>query len=157
MLKKNIVRGMLLLLLLQCVIAVSPLYAANVSFLVIESGQPRGNSPGPVWENNLLDVFFDLGHIVSNSPILHIPHKPDDGFPYEAERDYEFAQSGGMEYFIVAVINNATPYNVSLRMFRTNSRDLLAEHTYTHRTYRSSREETEALKNAIRGFAAELR
>ena len=141
------------------VIITFPLYSANVSFLVIETGL-SSDSPASqystLWENNLLDVFFEYGHIVTNSPILRLSHVPDEGFPDEAERDFEYAREGSMDYFLVAIVHHPAPHNVSLRLFRTNSQEMLMEYNYTDRTYRSKKEETDTIQNGIMDIAVRL-
>ena len=153
--KKNIV-----LMPVIFALAASPLCAATVSFLVIEANPPReitASQHSIMWENSLMDVFFESGHIVTNSPILRLGHVPDDGFPAEAERDLELAKEGGMEYFLLAIIRHPAPHNVSLRLFRTDSREMLLEHQYTDMTYRTSKEENDAIKNSVAVMAARLR
>jgi len=146
--------------LLFCVIAISPLRAATVSFLVMEVGVPTeapASEQSIMWENGLLDVFFEAGHIVSNSPIMRVAQRPGEGFPDEAERDFEFAKEGMMQYFVIAIVNHPTPYNVSLRLFRTDSQQMIIERQYTGRTYRSKREEIEAIREEIQLLMARIR
>ena len=150
----------LLLALVICAITITHLNAATVSFLVIEAGTPRGGPASQLsatWENSLMDVFFEEGHIVTNAPIMRLRHRPDDGFPYEAERDYDEAREGGMDYFIVAIIDHPAPHNVSLRLFNTNSHEMLFEHKYTGKRYLTARAEQESIRNDIRIFAASIR
>jgi hypothetical protein len=151
--KKYLIFGLLFAALIS-----SPVFAANVSFLVIESGFPTGqrNEFSIAWENNLLEVFFDSGHIVSNAPVLQLNHIPDGGFPYEAERDYEQAQEGGMDYFLVVILEH--PGNkVSLRLFNTRSRQMVHEHIYSETVLRSARDEDQRIKNAARNITGYLR
>ena len=154
------VKKISLLCLFVFAFALSSLGAAMVSFLVIESGLPT-ESPSSLkaqmWENNLLEFFFETGHIVSNAPILRLPHKLDEGFPYEAELHFIEARNGGMDFFIVAIIEHPGPHNVTLRLFRTSSEEMLFELAYTARTYRSSREEQESIKNAVSIIAERVR
>ena len=153
--KKTVVLALLFL-----AITVFPAYSANVSFLVIETGLGR-ESPASIhstmWEDSLLDVFFESGHIVTNSPILRLTQRPEEGFPNAAARDFEEARDGGMDYFVIAVVNHPAPHNVSLRLFRTNSQELVMEYVYTDRTYRTRREEQDAIANDIRMFASSVR
>lgn len=154
MLKKRIIFA-----LAVCIIAASPLCAANVSFLMIETGRTGDNLSNQyiyMWENSLMDVFFDSGHIVTNSPILRLSQKPSDGFPNEAERDYELAKDGGMDYFIVAIIDYAAR-RVTLRLFSTNSTLLIREQIYQAGTFRNTKEEQENIKAAIMDMAVHLR
>lgn len=152
--KKHIVQG-----LLFCAVALSPLYSANVSFLVIETGLPveATSQYSAMWEDGLLDVFFEAGHIVTNSPIMRLAQNPGNGLPNEAKRDHAFAKEGMMDYFIIAVINHTVPYNVSLRIFRTNSPEMIMEHKYTDKTYLTKKEEYDSIKNEIRVLVARVR
>jgi hypothetical protein len=152
MLKKSLV-------LLLFLYAISGLGAATVSVLVIETGQM---SEGPVsrysilWENGLMEVFFESGHIVSNAPIMQLFQKPDEDFPYEAERDFDNAKDGGMQYFLVAVVDNPAPSNVTLCLFNTKTRELVQKMVHAD-AFKTSREEQEGIKNTIRALAAQLR
>ena len=152
--KKFFVFGLLFLIIIT-----SPISSATVSFLVIETGTPSEGSASrysTMWENSLLDVFFESGHIVTNSPILRLTRKLDEGFPDEAERDFESAREGGMDFFIVAIVDHPAPHNVSLRLFRTSSQEMILEYKYMDKTYRSQKEESDTIKNDIMGLAARL-
>ena len=121
MLKKYLFTGLFIV-----ISAAFPLGAASVSFLVIETGPTGGVPRTPysiLWENSLMDVFYESGHIVSNAPIMRMSAKPADGFPNEAERDYNDAKKGGMEFFIVAILEHPESA-VSMRLFNTESRKL---------------------------------
>ena len=153
--KKLIVQGLLL-----CAISVTQLGATTVSFLIIETGLTMENSASRhsiLWENSLMDVFFESGYIVSNAPLLRLLHKPDEGFPYEAERDYIDAVEGGVDYFVIAIVEHPAPHNVSLRLFSTNTREMIFEQSFTDRTFQSAREENTTIKNSISTFAAHIR
>jgi hypothetical protein len=116
-------------ILLSC-----PLFAATVSFLVIETGlretpgtseTPRGYSA--LWEDSLLDVFFEAGHIVSNAPVMRLSRFPVEDFPEEALADLTEATEGGAEFFILAQLDylsvqtntEPVPQNIALRVYRT--------------------------------------
>jgi len=163
MLKKNIVLG-----LLFCIFTVFPLNAANVSFLVMETGLRQGSPSArysAMWENGLMETFFEFGHIVSNAPMLQLLEKPVDVFPSEAERDYEDAKRGGMDFFVIAIINypatrannNTKPQNVILRLFNTKSEKLIHEKTFSDIKTKTPKEEYDYIKNAVAEFAANLR
>jgi hypothetical protein len=108
-----------------------PLAAATVSFLVIETGLPGlpGESgPGEyssLWEDGLMGVFFDSGHIVSNGTVLRLEKPPAADLPDEARADFIEAKDGGAEYFVTALLDyravngTYTPPEVSLRVFST--------------------------------------
>ena len=130
-----------------------PVRAANVSVMVIEAGLPNDNRPAHqysiMWENGLMDVYFEMGHIVSNSPIMRLGRMPDSGFPYEAERDFDEARDTGMEYFVVAIINHPSPYNVSLRIFNTNSHELIKELSFIDNLSLPEKDRYERIKNTV--------
>jgi hypothetical protein len=153
MLKSRFIIG-----LFFCVLASAPLYAATVSFLVMEIGQSKiesGVQSPALWENNLLDIFFESGHIVSNAPIVRLGEKPSNGFPDEAEKDYENAQKGGMGYFMIAIVDYMRS-DVSLRLFSTGSRTMLREHRYAVKAFRNTKDEQDNIKAAIRTMAAQM-
>ena len=142
-----------------CLFAAARLDAANVSVLIIETGLPKEHPTqnySIVWENNLMDVLFEAGHIVSNAPLMRLSGKTNDGFPNEAEREMDEAQGSGMQYFLIAVINYPLPYNVSLRLFSTSSSRILHEVKYVYKTPKSDKEETENIKKAIREMTTRL-
>ena len=144
--------------LLLSLCAVFPLGAASVSFLIIETGMSPEipiNQYSILWEDSLMDVFFESGHIVSNAPLMRLARKPADGFPDEAEGNFNEAKNGGMEYFFVAVMNHPEN-NVSMRLFNTESRKMIDEQGYTSGISVNMREERENIKNAIRAMAAHI-
>ena len=162
MLKKFIVP-----VLFFCVFAVFPLNAANVSFLIMENGLPKGSRTSQyssMWENGFFEVFFDMGHIISNCPVMRLFDDPSDNLPYEAEKDFEEAKMGGMDYFIVAIVNYPSPQgaeipkprNVVLRLFNTASDSMVFEHVHSDTIQKSGKEEYESVKGVIAEFASKL-
>jgi hypothetical protein len=161
-LKKIMVPG--LLLFIFCAL---PAGAANITFLVLESGQggPTGQY-ATQWENGIFEVFFDVGHVVSNALSLRIPGSLGDGLPAEAERDYIDAKETGMDFFVVAIINYPErrgttgaqrAQNVTLRLFSTRSEQMIYEQVYTETTaLRNPREEYDSIKRAVREFAEHI-
>ncbi|MDR0495390.1 MAG: hypothetical protein LBG95_07170 [Treponema sp.] len=153
MLKNRVIIG-----LIFCFLSASASNAATVSFLVMEIGQSKieaGVQYPALWENNLLDIFFESGHIVSNAPILQLSEKPSNGFPDEAQRDYENAQKGGMGYFMVAIVDYIRS-DVSLRLFSTTSRKMLREQKYAVKAFKNTKDEQDNIKKAIRIMTAQL-
>ena len=141
------------------IFAAPVLCAANISVLVIESGlsgESAGNVYPFLWENGLMDAFFDSGHIVTNAPKIQIDGKPDADFPAEAERDFNNAKEGGMNYFLIALIDYSTPL-VSLRLFDIKSTKMVLEQKHAVTTLRNTKEETDKIKAAARVMAAHLR
>ena len=160
--KKNLIFG-----LIFCFLIVFPMNAVNISFLVIETGASeykQASQYSMMWEDGLLEVFFELGHIVSNAPIMRIDQKPEAGFPYEAEMDYENARNGGMEYFLIAILEhpgiipdeNTKPKNICLRLFNTKSHQMLKEQLCKDTSANTIKDEYENIKRAITNMAVEL-
>jgi hypothetical protein len=150
--KKN-----LIFTLIFCAFTLPPLFGATVSCLVIETGPPGGakNQYSAMWENNLMDVFFDTGHIVSNARMIRLDRKPAENFPGAAEKDYQDAKANGMDYFLIALVEQNQ--NVSLRLFNTKSQELIKEQVYAYSVPKNAREENEKIKSAISLIAAHIR
>jgi hypothetical protein len=125
-----------------------PLSSATVNFLVVETGPLRessGEDPSAVfessalWETCLLDVFFEAGHIVSNSPIRRLaglsaadfPGKGSPGgeFPREIRPELEDSALGGADYLILVLLfypqgaadTTTKPEKVNLRVYSFRS------------------------------------
>ncbi|MDR3300909.1 MAG: hypothetical protein LBT01_00070 [Spirochaetaceae bacterium] len=116
------------------------IYAANISFMVIETGGAALAAKGmaELWEDGIMDVFFDAGHIISNARTKKIPAQPTkEEFPEEALRDFQDADEGSSEYFIIAFLNygdtittEATaPESVNLRLYKVAPYKFLMEKT----------------------------
>jgi hypothetical protein len=153
--------------LLSGIFAVSPVPAATVSFLVIETGLTRemGNSGySNLWESGLLDVFFEAGHIVSNAPIKRLEIKPQKVFPDEAQEDLNDAAAGDIEYFILALLDYPPPgdntipkpRNIALRIFTVSPCRLVYEQLYRDKVSANSDEEFINIKQSIRGLVPHL-
>jgi hypothetical protein len=162
--KKNLLSG-----LFFCLLVSAPLSAATVSVLVVEAGLPKESSAqnySAMWENSLMDVLFEAGHIVSNAPMLRLSKNAQGGLPDEADQDMNEAQKSGMGYFLIAVVSyppprsgaprNSEPYQVSLRLFDSKSPEMLHEVNYTYKTPKSDKEEYENIKKAIREMTVRL-
>jgi hypothetical protein len=116
-----------------------PLFAANVSFIVLESGKAASASrnTATIWEDGIMEVFFNNGHIISNAKSKKIPLFPKEELPEEALRDFQDADSGGSEYFMVALLNYsddgseeyATPKSVTIRIYAVSPYKFIAEKT----------------------------
>ena len=137
--------------------------AANVSFLVVETGlsfEAGANQHSGLWEDGLLDVFFDAGHIVSNAPILRIEAKPAWGFPEEAEGDLNEAIEGGADFFILAFLDYTVganaPQNIFLQLYRIDPYKKIFEQQYTGKTFKSNKEEYDNLKAIVKGLVPHL-
>jgi hypothetical protein len=140
---------------------VSPLSAATISFLVIETGL-RGElgSTGysTLWENSLLDVFFEAGHIVSNAPVMRLGQIPAEDFPREALADLREATEGGAEFFILAQLDyrpsrtdtELVPWNIALRIYRTRPYGLVYEGRFEELNASAARDESTRVKQFVR-------
>ena len=141
------------------IFAAPALYAANVSVLILESGESKentGNQYPILWENGLMDAFFNSGHIVTNSPKIQINGKPDVDFPPEAEREFNSAQEGGMDYFLIALIDYSAPL-VSLRLFDIRSTKMVFEQKHAVTAFRNTKDESDKIKAAAKVMAARVR
>jgi hypothetical protein len=128
---------------------------------VIETGLPSGgprSQYSTMWENNLMDVLFETGHIVSNGRMIRLARKPAESFPGEAEPDFQEARESGMDYFLLAIIeqDSSDIQTVSLRLFSTKSRTLIKEQVYNDNRPRSAKEENEIIKRTIGLIAAQI-
>jgi hypothetical protein len=126
-------RGIFWFFVFVSIAALIPVSAHTVSFMVIETGLPQGQGMteySNLWENGLLDAFFDAGHIVSNAPVLRLDAPSAKQFPDEAKESLNEANEGGADYFILALLDYQEtggvklpvlrPRQVSLRVFKTN-------------------------------------
>jgi hypothetical protein len=157
----------------------SPVSAVTLSFLVVESGfsgdptaLPAGSfESSSLWENSLLDIFFEAGHIVSNSPILRLPamsakdfpgkESPAKEFPPELRLELNDAIEGGADYFILALLTfppgaatqDIRPERVSLRVYATRPYRFVYEGNGAF----PPNEEGERIKGLIRGLIPHLK
>jgi hypothetical protein len=130
--------------------ALLPLQAATVSFLVIETGLPMNGeiaSSSRVWENGLLDAFFDGGHIVSNASLLRLEaaDSQDEKFPPLASGDLEDAREGGADFFVVAFLSYTgdfrdQPKEVMLKLYDMQG-NLVYEFASVGRAFANPRDE----------------
>jgi hypothetical protein len=121
--------------------AVFPAAAATVSVLVIETGLQEGLPAAEfslLWENALMDSFFEGGHIVSNAPVMRLKGSAGTGFPEEARSELNNAQEGGADFLVVALLDYRgsrdgkvlKPAGISCRLFRVTPYRLLFEEAY---------------------------
>ncbi|MDR1637768.1 MAG: hypothetical protein LBR93_10590 [Treponema sp.] len=138
-----------------------PLPAATVSFLVIETGlrEEGGNSGySALWENSLLNVFFEAGHIVSNAPPMRLSRIPAEDFPQEALADFTEAAEGGAEFFILAQLDyrpsqtgaEPAPRNIALRVYRTRPYGLVHEERLEDLGAAAARDESARANQTVR-------
>jgi hypothetical protein len=167
--------GIKWIFILAALLGTPPAFAHTVSFMVVETGLRQ---EGPAmestnrWENGLMDVFFDAGHIVSNALVLRIDRKPTTDLPDEARRDFEEAREGGVDFFILAFLDyrsqneseqndpshpDPTPRRVSLRIFRVNPYQFIFEEGYSEGNTSPGGDELTRAKNAARLILPHLR
>lgn len=82
--------------------------AETVSFIVIETGlSGEGkNQHSLLWENELLDIFFDSGFIVSNAPVTRFETKPEQSKMQDfIIKNTNEAEESGADYFIAVQLD----------------------------------------------------
>ncbi|GHT64262.1 hypothetical protein FACS1894110_03570 [Spirochaetia bacterium] len=158
----------LLALPLLLVLMTLPLQGATISFLVIETGlweDAKANEYSSLWENSLMEVFFEEGHIVSNSPVLRLAEKSDKEFPDEAMGDLSGAVEGGVDYFILAMLDFPAaaggrirkPGDISLRLYKTMPYEFLYEERYAGRNNNNMNDEFARIKQTVRRLLPHLK
>jgi hypothetical protein len=139
------------------VLLVFPASASMVSFLIVETGLNEGMQSslyGSLWEDGLMASFFDAGHIVTNSPILRMEQKPPQDFTGTIKADFDDAVLGGAEYFILCLLDHqvqgrrAVPVNITIRTYRTDTRELIFEQIFPVGRGRSENEELRLAQSA---------
>jgi hypothetical protein len=137
--------------------------AAAVTLLVIETGltQEQGSvQQSLVWEDALMDVLFDAGHIVTNTPMMRFQDKTNGEFPEEAESELDEAREWGADFFIIAILNYEggaqAPREITLRLFRISPYQRIYEQHLTGRNYRTQKEESDSIKAIARGVVPHL-
>ena len=113
-----------------------PLNAYTVSVMVAETALPHAAPQAEAsirWETGFMDTFFDAGHIVSNAPIARLA-SPAGEVPEECMDDLYAAREGGVEYFILVLLNYEgytgtgapRPVRAELKMFKVTPYRLVA-------------------------------
>jgi hypothetical protein len=144
----------------------APVFAYTVSFIVIETGPLQDGAvtgSADLWENGLMDVFFNAGHIVSNAHTLRMDHEIFNDFPDEIQGDFDEARQGGVDFFIMTLLDYRVsgeapgtvtgPRQVSLKVFRVNPYQKVYEQGYSG----PIRDELTRAKNAARSILPHLR
>ncbi|MDR0476223.1 MAG: hypothetical protein LBH43_21475 [Treponema sp.] len=113
--------------------------ASMISVLVVETGIKEGGNAGQyssLWEDGLLSVFFDAGHIISNGNILRLEKMPSKALPDEVLLEHRDAFEGGADYFVLAILKyeningRMKPQEVTLRIFSTSSTGMLCQRIF---------------------------
>lgn len=124
----------------------APVFAYTVSFIVIEAGPVQDGAvtgAANLWENGLMDVFFNAGHIVSNAHALRIDRAIFKDFPDEMQADFDEARQGGVDFFVTALLDygageapvspgtSVGPRQVLLKVFRVEPYQKVYEQGYS--------------------------
>jgi hypothetical protein len=122
------------------IMAVAPVFAVNVSIMVVETGLKEtggGKDTASKWESGMMDVFFDTGHIVSNARSIVLNGIEAETILETIGHELREAEEGGAAYFVLAVldyenktVDTKTPNRVSLRLYNIDKHTLIAEETY---------------------------
>ena len=148
------------------VLLVSPVHAAMVSFLVVETGlndEVASSQYSSLWEGGLMSVFFDAGHIVTNYPITRIDKKPSSDLSGRIGNDFDEAAEGGAEYFILGYLEyeahgkSAIPTGIILKLYRTDSKELILERNFPAGNSRNLNEEYQLAQNAGRFIISNIK
>jgi hypothetical protein len=156
----------LLPVFLIAVAAITPSDAATISIMIIETGAPdeSAGKSADIWESGIMDMFFDEGHIVCNTPSIRISNLDDEELPKEARRNFEDADTNGVDYFVIAQLNYSQNENfvsgldkVSLRLYRVNPYGVLYKTSYPATSDAPEAEEFSGAKNAARRLSPYIR
>jgi len=132
-------------------------FAANVSFLVMEREIQEDSERSPLadlWENAILEAFFDAGHVVSNAPSLRYRGEiPAEGIPLGARPGWEQAKGAGMDFFLL-VLSDTPLREVTVRVFDIRSGQMLAEKVLASGAAWDGREGKEEMKSLATSMAA---
>ncbi|MHC6203984.1 hypothetical protein ACYULU_12420 [Breznakiellaceae bacterium SP9] len=158
--------GLLLVLALCPAGAVS---AATVSFLVLETGIKAGQAAFDItstWENAFFDVFYGVGHIVSNAPVVRVQSSTDEELPGEAANEFYEAARTGADYFVLVLLDysevklegpRTRPGAITLRVFKTRPRRLLGEKRSALIKAAKANEELTLIKQQIQSLSTYIR
>ena len=141
------------------VLFVFPSFASMVSFLVVETGieeESVTTQHGSLWEGSLMSVFFDAGHIVTNYPVARMAKMPEEDLSGKIMVDFYEALEGGADYFILGYLEyrnsggTAVPVMITLKLYSTDSQELLFEQNFPSGNGMSLNEESQIAENAGR-------
>jgi len=129
-------------------VLVFPASASMVSFLVVETGlsEETVSQYGSIWEGGLMEVFFDAGHIVTNSPIARMEKRPAEDLSGYIGIDFYEATRGGADYFILGFLefqnkDAHVPNAMVIKIYNTDTGKLIFERSFPAGTGRNMGEE----------------
>ena len=143
------------LLILIC----SSSYATLISFAFVETGVSSGvpsTQHSSVWEGGMMEVFFDAGYIVTNSPAGRLEIKPEQILSGSILSDFEEAIMGGAEFFVLGLFEcqvesgRATPININMKIFSTITNEMIFDHIFPIDSGRTLAQEFEFAKDVGR-------
>ena len=143
-------------LTLLLILLYTPAFASLVSFSFVETGignEITGTQHGSVWEGGLMEVFFNAGYIVTNSPLLRVERKPDQALSGNILSEFEDAVEGGAEFFVLGFLEceaeggRAIPIHMTIIIYETDSREQIFEHIFPISNVRTLAQEFEFAKD----------
>ena len=145
-----------------------PLSAYMVSFIVVETGLPLEYptaDASQLWENGVLDVFFEAGHIVSNARIFRLEDAADrNALPESIQTEFNEAVEGGAQFFVLVMLDYFGPVNtvprpqeITIRLFGTRPYRLLLEQKYPGSISTPLSDELLAAKDAATRLESQVR
>jgi hypothetical protein len=141
--------------------AIIPAGAATISIMIIGTGATDGavaKGTADLWESGMMDVFFEGGHIVCNSPAVRIAVPGGGELPEEARRNFADADAGGVDFFVIAQLNYPQnessgptgPDKVSLSLYRVRPYCVLYKTSYPLNPGLPAEERISGAKDAAR-------
>jgi uncharacterized protein (DUF111 family) len=131
-----------------------------VSIIIIETGPTKNTFSGvtDLWESGIMDVLFEAGHIVSNSPAIYISKIGNEDPPAEVAQAFKDAGSGGVDYFIIAQLYyskteepvSPKPEQIALKLYKLRPLNVLYSTEYTNDSNTPVIEEFSNAKKAAR-------
>jgi len=135
-----------------------PLPAATISFLMVETGLDEGAQTtqyGSIWEGGLMEVFFNAGFIVTNSPIARMENIPEY-FNGELQAYLDDAIMGGAEFFILGFLEydsqerNSSLLGIKIEIYHGRDQTQIFEQYFPAGTGRNTNEEFQLAQSAGR-------
>jgi hypothetical protein len=157
---------LLLLCLVLAGFAAVPAHGSMVSVLIIETGLGQESvvkDYSTLWEDGIMGVFFEAGHIVTNGPVIRLESDHITEFPDEAQADFYEASEGGAEYFVLVLLEYKNqdgtfkPSGVSLKLYSTIPRKLIYQERFSAGQTAGSREEHAQAREAARVLISHIK